>query len=67
VKLHFYIDSDDDADRCRQSCECGAPIAIGGTDALTGRIKSFNGIVLAVEALPGAVPGERWRVTIDSR
>jgi len=66
VKLHFYISSDDDAERCRHSFEFGQPISVGGTDTLTGRVKSYAGIVLSMEPAYADSPGERWRVTIDT-
>jgi hypothetical protein len=66
VRLHFYISSDQDAERCRQSLECGQPIAIGGTDTLTGRVKSYSGVVLSMESAYTDSPGEHWRVTIDT-
>jgi hypothetical protein len=66
VKLHFYIGNDDDAERCKESFYFQKPIVIGGTDSLTGRVKSFTGVVLAVESAAIAAPGERWRITIDS-
>ena len=66
VKLHFYIDSDDDAERCKESVRFRTPIVIGGTDTLTGRVKSYSGVILAVDAASAEAPGERWRVTIDA-
>jgi hypothetical protein len=67
VKLHFYIGSDDEAERCKDSFQSRTPIAIGGTDTLTGRSKSYNGVVLAVEPASAEAPGERWRITIDTK
>jgi hypothetical protein len=66
VKLHFYVDSDGDVERCKDSFELGTSIAIGGTDAFTGRIKSYRGIVLAIETASGEAPGERFRITMAS-
>jgi hypothetical protein len=62
VKLHFYVDSDDDAERCRESLQFGTPIIIDGTDTLTGRVKSYSGIVLSIES--AEAPGEHFRITI---
>jgi hypothetical protein len=64
VKLHFYIDNDDDAERCKQSFHCGKPIAIGGTDTLTGRLKLYRGVVLSIESASSETPGDRFRITI---
>jgi hypothetical protein len=66
VQQHFYISSSNDAELCRQSFERGQPIAIGGTDTLTGRVKSYSGVVLSMESAYSDSPGERWRVTIDT-
>lgn len=65
VKRHFYIGSDDDAERCWESFRCKRPIDIGGTDTLTGRVNSYSGVVVSVE-VSAKGPGERWRITIDS-
>ena len=65
MKRHFYIGSDDDVELCRESFRCKSPIDIGGTDTLTGRVNTYSGIVLSVEASVKG-PGERWRITIDS-
>jgi hypothetical protein len=67
VRLHFYIDNDDDAERCKESIGTKMQIAIGGTDPLTGRAKSYRGVVLAVETPPVAEACERWRITIDTQ
>jgi len=66
MKLHFYISNDDDAERCREALQSGNHIAIGGTDTLTGRSKSYAGCVLAMQAAYTESAGERWRVTMDS-
>ena len=65
VKRHFYIGSDDEAERCLESFRRSRPIDIGGTDTLTGRVNTYSGVVVSVEASTKG-PGERWRVTIDS-
>jgi hypothetical protein len=66
VKQHFYIGNDDDAERCKDAFRSRKPIAVGGTDTLTGRVKSYKGVVLDIEAISVEVPGERWRITIDT-
>jgi hypothetical protein len=66
VKQHFYIGSDD-AERCKEAFLFGKPIAINGTDTLTGRIKAYSGFVVAVESAAADAPGERWRITIDAQ
>jgi hypothetical protein len=66
VKLTFYVGSSDGAERCGESLRVGRPISIEGEDPLTGRIKPYEGVVLAVEPLTGEDPGERWRVAIET-
>lgn len=66
MKLSFYISSDDDAERCRQALQSKDWIAVGGNDTLTGRPKSYAGVVVAMHAAYTESPGERWRVTIDT-
>ena len=66
MKLHFYIDSDDDAERCQESVQFRKPIAMCGTDTLTGRLKLYRGIVVTIEAVSFGAPGERFRVTMDA-
>jgi hypothetical protein len=66
VKQNFYVGNDDDAERCKESFRISKPIAVGGTDSLTGRIKSYAGVVVAVESGSTDAPGERWRITIDT-
>jgi hypothetical protein len=63
MRKRFYIDSDDEAERCRQSFQGSAPIVVGGADIMTGRIYSYTGVVLAVE--PMASHGLHWRITMD--
>jgi hypothetical protein len=65
MKLQFYIDSDDAAERCKESVKFKKPIAIGGADTLTGQIKSYTGVVLSVEQSLAGAQGERWRVAIE--
>jgi hypothetical protein len=66
VKLHFYIDSDDEAVRCKQSFEGQRPVVVSGLDTMTGRINSYSGIVLAVEAMSAASIGQHWRIIMDT-
>jgi hypothetical protein len=66
VKLTFYIDTSNDAERCGDSLRLGNPISISGEDPLTGRIKPYKGIILAVEPVTGEDLGERWRVAIET-
>lgn len=66
MKLTFYIDANHDAERCGESLQSGAPIRIDGEDPLTGRIKPYRGIVLAVETVITEAPRERWRVAIET-
>jgi hypothetical protein len=63
--MHFLIDSDDEAERCRQSFEGHRPItAMTGFDPLTGRINSYSGVVLEVQPIQSL--GDHWRITIDT-
>jgi hypothetical protein len=64
MKMHFYVDSDDIAARCRQSFEARKPTVVSGCDALTRRVNSYSGVVLAVE--PAVSLGDHWRITIDT-
>jgi hypothetical protein len=64
MKMHFLTDSDDDAERCRQSFEAHTPTVVSGCDALTQRINSYSGVVLSVE--PVVSLGDHWRITIDT-
>ena len=66
MKLHFYIDSDDEAERCRQSFEGQRPIVVSGLDTMTGRIKPYSGVVLAVQAMSAQSVGEHWRITMNT-
>ena len=66
MKLHFYIDSDDEAERCRQSFEGQRPIVVSGLDTMTGRIKPYSGVVLAVQAMSAQSLGEHWRITMST-
>lgn len=66
MKLHFYISNEDDAERCRQALSSAQPIAVGGTDTLTGRPKSYSGTIIAMQPAYTESPGERWRVTVDT-
>lgn len=66
MKLYFYIDNDADAERCKESFHCKKPVTIGGTDTLTGRIRSYTGVILSVEERHTQNLGERWRIAIDS-
>ena len=66
MKLHFYIDSDDEAVRCKQSFEGQRPVVVSGLDTMTGRINSYSGIVLAVEAMSAASIGQHWRIIMDT-
>jgi hypothetical protein len=63
MKMHFYIDSDHDAERCRQSLQGHTPTVVTGLDTMTGRIHSYSGVVLAVDSMESH--GEHWRITID--
>jgi len=65
MKLHFYIDSDDEAERCRKSFQGHTPIVVSGLDTMTGRIKSYSGVVLAVEGAAQSL-GEHWRIIMDT-
>jgi hypothetical protein len=66
MKLHFYLSNDDDAERCRQAFQSGDIIAVGGTDTLTGRPKSYAGVIIEMHAAYTESAAERWRVTIDT-
>jgi hypothetical protein len=60
----FYVGSDNDADRCRESFGSRKQIAISGIDAVDGTIKPYVGIVTSVEHMPVGSPGQRWRIGI---
>src|SRR5262245_61767641 len=64
MQMHFLIDCNGDAERCRQSFLRHTPTVVNGFDPLTGRVKTYSGVVLAVE--PIASLGEHWRITIDT-
>ena len=66
MRLKFYIDNDNDAERCRESLRSEKPISVEGEDPLTGRIKSYKGLVLAVEKTNPEALGERWRIAIET-
>jgi hypothetical protein len=66
VRLRFYIDSDDDAERCGESLRFKRPIDIEGEDPLTGRLRPYKGIVLAVERVMPEAMGERWWIAIET-
>jgi hypothetical protein len=63
--MRFYVDSDDVTARCRQSFEARTPTVVSGCDAMTRRVNSYSGVVLAVE--PAMSIGDHWRITIDTR
>jgi len=63
MQMHFLIDSDNDAERCRQSLDGHKSTVVEGFDPLTGRINSYSGVVLGVEPIQSL--GEHWRITID--
>ncbi len=66
MKLTFYIDAGDDAERCVDSLRLAKPISIEGEDALTGRIKPYEGVVVAIESMPAEALGERWRIAMET-
>ncbi len=66
MKLQFYIDSDDAAERCRESLRSKKPIGLEGEDPFTGRVKRYAGVVLAVESTSADTVGQRWRIAIDT-
>jgi hypothetical protein len=63
MKMHFYIDSNDEAERCRKSFQAHAPTVVTGLDTMTGRIKPYSGVVLAVDPIESH--GVHWRITMD--
>jgi len=67
MKIHFYISNEDDARLCEESVQLSKPIAIGGTDSLTGRGRSYKGTVLSIEPAPMPSLGERWRIVMDAQ
>ena len=66
MKLKFYIDNDNDAELCGDSLRFGTPVSLVGEDPFTGRIKPYNGVVLAVEKATAEAIGERWTVAIET-
>jgi hypothetical protein len=64
MQMHFLIDSDDDAERCRQSLQGHKPTVVEGFDPLTGRVNRYSGVVLDVEPIESL--GEHWRINIDT-
>ena len=66
MRLKFYIDSGNDAERCGEALHFGKPISIQGEDPLTGRIKPYRGVVLAVEKVSAEALGDRWRIAIET-
>jgi hypothetical protein len=39
---------------------------VSGLDTMTGRINSYSGVVLSVEAMSAASLGVHWRITMDT-
>jgi hypothetical protein len=66
MKLQFYIDNDDAAERCRESLRLRKLIGLEGEDPFTGRVKRYAGVVLAVENASADAVGQRWRIAIDT-
>ena len=66
MRLTFYIGTSNDAARCGEALRFGHPISITGEDPLTGRIKPYEGVVLAVEPAMAEDFAERWRVAIET-
>jgi len=64
MQMHFLTDCNGDAERCRQSLQRHTTTVVSGFDPMTGRIKTYSGIVLAVDPIESL--GEHWRVTIDT-
>jgi len=64
MKMHFYIDDDIEAERCKQSIQGHTPTTVSGFDTMTGRINRYSGLVLAVD--PVGSFGNHWRITIDA-
>jgi hypothetical protein len=64
MKLHLFIDAED-AERCMESLNHQKLIAIDGADPLTGRVRSFRGVIVSVERAAAESPGQGWRVAID--
>ena len=58
----FFVSSENDADRCRESALSRMPISISGTD-MDGRIKPFTGQVQSVDEDRQSDP-KRWRITM---
>jgi hypothetical protein len=64
MNMHFLIDSDEDAERCRKSLQTRTTTVVTGFDPMTGRIRSYSGVVLTVEPIESL--GEHWRITIET-
>jgi hypothetical protein len=66
MKQQFYLGTDDDIERLKEAAILQKQIAVVGSDTLTGRIRSYAGVVLSVENTYSKDPGERWRITIQA-
>ena len=66
MKLKFYIDCNDDAERCGEAMNFGRPISIEGEDPFTGRLKPYKGIVVTVDRVTAEPSGERWWIAIET-
>ena len=61
--LQFYVSTDEDVLRCRQSHIGHRPVTISGTTE-DRETKTFTGIVEAVDYIRSNPPSMSWRVTM---
>jgi hypothetical protein len=61
--VRFYVNTEKDAQRCRQALQAKIPMTVPGlTDE--GEPKIFTGMILSVEDNASSNPRKRWRVTM---
>ena len=61
----FYVPDEESANRCHDSRDHKAPIAVSGVDTIDGKVKLYSGVVQSVEDYgTTSAHGRRWRVTI---
>ena len=64
VVQKFFINTQSDAEKCKESRRLKEAISISGIDFETGKITLYNGTIIAITDSRGHPQG-RWRVVID--
>jgi hypothetical protein len=63
--IRFYVDTEKDAQRCRQALQSQIPITVPGPTE-RGEKRIFTGMIWAVEEPADSNPQKGWRVTMFS-